>query len=114
MKPFKAEPYVGIPAMGYYLPPTRQTILEVVAAGQAISDADKLTQLGFDAIRAAPSVDNVLCVATDQIPADARREIVYNLISDGECAAVVSCGAHRDCTVNHDPLFLLKLRGGGL
>lgn len=223
MKPFKAEPYVGIPAMGYYLPPTRQTVLEVVAAGQAISDASKLLQLGFDSIRVAgdmpatqmaveavrdlqrrsgfdldridvivyagalatssvvtsddqaawgtmhdpipmfrfpgpclqaalglpnasvigiaqlacntfqaalrvaralilaePSVNNVLCVAADRFPAGARREIVYNLMSDGACAAVVSRGApanrvlamsqitrgaYWDGTVSHDQLI---------
>ena len=214
---------VGMPAMGYYLPPTRQSVGQVVDAGQAISDAAKLTQLGFDSIRVAgempaaqmaveavrdlqrrggydldridvivyagalatssvvasddqpawgamrdpvplfrfpgpclqaalglpnaavigiaqlacntfqaamrvaralvlaePSVNNVLCVAADRFPADARREIVYNLMSDGACAAVVSRGApsnrilsmaqitrgaYWDGTVSHDQLI---------
>lgn len=196
MKPSNAAQWVGIPAMGYYVPPTRRTVGEVVGAGQATSDAAKLTQLGFDSIRVAgeitpvhmaidavrdlqrrsgydlaridvivfagalatssvvasddqpawgsmhdpvplfrfpgpclqaalgipnaavigiaqlacntfqaairvaralilaePSVNNVLCVAADRFPAGARREIVYNLMSDGACAAVVSRGA---------------------
>ena len=53
LKPSDTEQFVGIPAMGYYLPPTRQSVAQVVAAGQAISDASKLTQLGFDSIRVA-------------------------------------------------------------
>ena len=223
MKPSTDAQRVGIPAMGYYLPPTRQTVGQVVDAGQAISDAAKLTQLGFDSIRVAseisaeqmavaavrdlqqrsgfdldridvivyagalatssvvtsddqpawgsmrdpvplfrfpgpclqaalglpnasvigiaqlacntfqaamrvaralvlaePSVNNVLCVAADRFPADARREIVYNLMSDGACAAVVSRGApsnrilsmaqitrgaYWDGTVSHDSLI---------
>ena len=223
MKPSNAAQCVGIPAMGYYLPPTRQSVDQVVAAGQAISDAAKLSQLGFDSIRVAgeipatqmaveavrdlqrrsgfdldridvivyagalatssivtsddqpawgamhdpvplfrfpgpclqsvlalpnasvigiaqlacntfqaalrvaralilaePSVNNVLCVAADRFPAGARREIVYNLMSDGACAAVVSRdsnsnrilataqitrGAYWDGTVSHDQLI---------
>jgi 3-oxoacyl-[acyl-carrier-protein] synthase-3 len=41
---------------------------------------------------AEPSVHHVLCVAADRFTARARREIVYNLMSDGACAAVVSRG----------------------
>jgi 3-oxoacyl-[acyl-carrier-protein] synthase III len=41
---------------------------------------------------AEPSVRHVLCVAADRFPARAKREIVYNLMSDGACAAVVSRG----------------------
>jgi 3-oxoacyl-[acyl-carrier-protein] synthase III len=41
---------------------------------------------------AEPSVHHVLCVAADRFPPHARREIVYNLMSDGACAAVVSRG----------------------
>ena len=223
MKSFNTVQPVGIPAMGYYLPPTRHSVDQVVAAGKAISDASKLTQLGFDSIRVAgeiatvqmaveavrdlqrrsgydidridvivyagalatssvvaaddqpawgtmrdplplfrfpgtclqaalglpdatvigiaqlacntfqaairvaralilaePSVNNVLCVAADRFPVDARREIVYNLMSDGACAAVVSRGARSnrilataqitrgaywDGTANHDQLI---------
>lgn len=71
-------------------------------------------------ILAEPSVDDVLCVAADRFPANARREIVYNLMSDGACAAVVSRGersnrllataqitrgAYWDSTVSHDQLI---------
>lgn len=37
-----------------------------------------------------PSIRNVLCVGVDALPTDAPREILYNLISDAGCAAVVS------------------------
>jgi 3-oxoacyl-[acyl-carrier-protein] synthase-3 len=69
---------------------------------------------------AEPSVHHVLCVAADRFPARARREIVYNLMSDGACAAVVSRGqlANRilatvqitrgvywDSSISHDQLI---------
>lgn len=67
-----------------------------------------------------PDIRNVLCVAADRFPGNARREIVYNLMSDGACAAVVSRdstfnrilsvtqitrGAYWDGTVSHDQLI---------
>jgi 3-oxoacyl-[acyl-carrier-protein] synthase-3 len=218
-----ARDFVGIPAMGYYLPPAEETVRQVVSAGQTNSDEAKLTRLGFETIRIADedsvvqmaieavrnlrsrsgfdldrvdvvvyagalatssviaaddqeswgsmsdptplfrfpgpclqselgipnasvigvtqlacnsfqaalrvaralilaerSVSTVLCVAADRFPANARREIVYNLMSDGACAAIVSRGepanrvlatgqitrgAYWDSTVSHDQLI---------
>ncbi len=69
---------------------------------------------------AEPSVHHVLCVAADRFAACARREIVYNLMSDGACAAVISHGqlSHRilataqitrgvywDSSISHDQLI---------
>ncbi len=69
---------------------------------------------------AEPSVRHVLCVAADRFSAHAKREIVYNLMSDGACAAVVSGGqlsnrilataqitrgAYWDSTISHDQLI---------
>jgi 3-oxoacyl-[acyl-carrier-protein] synthase-3 len=66
------------------------------------------------------NVDHVLCVAADRFPRNANREIVYNLMSDGACAAVVSRGetsnrilsirqltrgAYWDAAVSHDQLI---------
>jgi 3-oxoacyl-[acyl-carrier-protein] synthase-3 len=214
---------VGIPAMGYYIPPTRQTVAELVHAGRTTSDAARLLELGFESIHVAgditagemavravrdlqrrsgydlsgvdvivyagalatssvvaaddqvswdsmvdplplfrfpgtclqsalglpnaavigvaqlacntfqaalrlaralllaePGLKDVLCVAADRFPSAARREIVYNLMSDGACAAVVSrdatrnrilsCaqvtrGAYWDGTSSHDQLI---------
>jgi 3-oxoacyl-[acyl-carrier-protein] synthase-3 len=71
-------------------------------------------------IIAEPSIDHVLCVAADRFPPQARREIVYNLMSDGACAAVVSRGqasnrilatvqitrgVYWDSTISHDQLI---------
>ncbi len=213
----------GLAALGYYLPPSRRTVEQVVTAGQANSSAEKLIQLGFGsicvaddvsaeemalqavrdlqtrsgfdvdkvdlviyagalatssvmaddeqerwgamtdptplfrfpglylqaklglpnaaviglaqlacnsfqaAIRTArayivadPDIHNVLCVAADRFPRSAKREIVYNLMSDGACAAIVSrsCntnrvlsmthvsrGAYWDAAVSHDQLI---------
>jgi 3-oxoacyl-[acyl-carrier-protein] synthase-3 len=38
---------------------------------------------------AEPNVRLALCVGADVLPADGNREILYNLISDGACAALV-------------------------
>lgn len=217
------NPSAGLSAMGYYLPPTERTVAEVVDAGLASSDSEKLTRLGFATIRIAgdepaeqmavravrdlstrsgfdlarvdvvlyagglaisstvtsddqerwatmsdatpqfrfpgpylqselripnasvigltqlacnsfqatlrvaraliasePAVNHVLCVAADRFPACAKREIVYNLMSDGACAGVVSRGertnrilatsqitrgTYWDSTITHDQLI---------
>lgn len=41
---------------------------------------------------AEPGVRRVLCVSVDMLPPGSRREILYNLISDGACAALVERG----------------------
>jgi 3-oxoacyl-[acyl-carrier-protein] synthase-3 len=69
---------------------------------------------------AEPALEHVLCVAADKFPPKANREIVYNLMSDGACAAIVSRGQERhqllachqlsrgvywDCEKSHDSLI---------
>ena len=44
---------------------------------------------------------HVLCVAVDVLPAGAPREILYNVISDGACALVMSSGCSRDTWVGY-------------
>jgi 3-oxoacyl-[acyl-carrier-protein] synthase-3 len=71
-------------------------------------------------LMAEPSLKHVLCVAADRFPARAKREIVYNLMSDGACAAVVSRdhsgnrilstahitrGVYWDSSISHDHLI---------
>jgi 3-oxoacyl-[acyl-carrier-protein] synthase-3 len=71
-------------------------------------------------LAAEPALEHVLCVAADRFPARANREIVYNLMSDAACAAVVSRssernqilalgqttrGAYWDCETAHDQLI---------
>jgi 3-oxoacyl-[acyl-carrier-protein] synthase-3 len=53
----------------------------------------------FSALRAArailatePGRSHALCVASDVLPSGAPREILYNVISDGACAVVLSRG----------------------
>lgn len=53
----------------------------------------------FSALRSAraviasePEVEHVLCVGADALPAGSTREIMYNVISDAGCAAIVSRG----------------------
>lgn len=57
----------------------------------------------FSALRAArailatePQRTHALCVASDVLPVGAPREILYNVISDGACAVVLS----RGCTID--------------
>ena len=57
----------------------------------------------FSALRTArailatePGRTHALCVAADVLPAGAPREILYNVISDGGCAVVLSRGCTTD------------------
>jgi 3-oxoacyl-[acyl-carrier-protein] synthase-3 len=56
----------------------------------------------FSALRVAralliaePQLEHVLCVGADALPSGACREILYNVISDAACAAIVSRTALR-------------------
>ena len=45
---------------------------------------------------AASDADAALCVSADVFPPDAKREVIYNLISDGACALLVRRKASRN------------------
>jgi 3-oxoacyl-[acyl-carrier-protein] synthase-3 len=45
--------------------------------------------LAADHLRANPVARRVICVSADVLPADRKREILYNVISDGACALLV-------------------------
>jgi 3-oxoacyl-[acyl-carrier-protein] synthase-3 len=49
--------------------------------------------MAADAIAADRRVRRVLCVGADVLPRPSRREILYNVISDGACAVLVERGA---------------------
>ena len=49
--------------------------------------------LGRAALVSDPGVRRVLCVSVDVLPPGSRREILFNLISDGACALLVERGA---------------------
>ena len=50
-------------------------------------------RLASGILHAEPEIEHVLCVSADRFPESANREIVYNLMSDGACAAVLSRSA---------------------
>lgn len=45
-----------------------------------------------DHLRANARARRILCVSADVLPAGAKREIIYNVVSDGACALVVERG----------------------
>jgi 3-oxoacyl-[acyl-carrier-protein] synthase-3 len=49
-------------------------------------------RLGRAALLAEEDVRTVVCVSADRLPAGAPREMVYNLVSDGACAALLRRG----------------------
>jgi 3-oxoacyl-[acyl-carrier-protein] synthase-3 len=54
------------------------------------------TSLAVDHLRAHPESNRVICVSADVLPSGARREIIYNVISDGACALLVERHATRN------------------
>jgi 3-oxoacyl-[acyl-carrier-protein] synthase-3 len=49
---------------------------------------------GRDMLIAEPDIETVLCVGADRLPPGAHRDVVYNLVSDGACAALLRRGGH--------------------
>lgn len=54
------------------------------------------TRLAADMIRAEPPIHRVLCVSSDVLPPAGKREVLYNLISDAACAAIVERRSERN------------------
>jgi 3-oxoacyl-[acyl-carrier-protein] synthase-3 len=52
-------------------------------------------------LRAHPEASRVACVSADVLPAGAKREIIYNVVSDGACALLVERRATRNVIVAH-------------
>lgn len=44
--------------------------------------------LAADHLRANPDARRAICVSADVLPAHSKREIIYNVISDGACAQI--------------------------
>lgn len=63
---------------------------------QACASMFSAIQFGRAALLTDPHVRAVLCVAADRLPAGAPRDIVFNLVSDGACAALL----RRDAPMN--------------
>jgi 3-oxoacyl-[acyl-carrier-protein] synthase-3 len=84
---------------------TRANVIGIAQAGCA--SFLSATRVARDMITAEPSIRRVLCVSSDVLPAGARREVLYNLISDGACAAVVE----RDSPVNRIVAYAQVTKG---
>jgi 3-oxoacyl-[acyl-carrier-protein] synthase-3 len=70
---------------------------EVTAvAQQGCASMFSALRLARASLLAEPELRHVLCVGVDVLPRGATREILYNVISDGACAVVVSQDAPRD------------------
>jgi 3-oxoacyl-[acyl-carrier-protein] synthase III len=52
--------------------------------------------LATDHLYAHRKANRVICVSADVLPAGAKREIIYNVISDGACAVLVEREARRN------------------
>jgi 3-oxoacyl-[acyl-carrier-protein] synthase-3 len=52
--------------------------------------------LAADRLRADPGAARIVCVSADVLPSGTRREIIYNVISDGACAVLVERDAARN------------------
>lgn len=50
-------------------------------------------RMGRAMLAAEPELDTVLCVSADVFPKGQRRDLVYNVISDGACAVLLQPGA---------------------
>jgi 3-oxoacyl-[acyl-carrier-protein] synthase III len=57
--------------------------------------------LAADHLRATPEARRVICVSADVLPADRKREILYNVISDGACALLIERDAVRNRIMAH-------------
>lgn len=52
--------------------------------------------LAADHLRANPAARRIVCVSADVLAPGAKREIIYNVISDGACALLVERGSARN------------------
>lgn len=56
---------------------------------QACASLFSALRIGRDMLRAEEDLRAVLCVASDRFPAGSSREVLYNVVSDGACAALL-------------------------
>ncbi len=68
----------------------------VAVAQQGCSTMFSALRTARAMLAAEPQRTHALCVAADALPGGSPREILYNVISDGACAVVVSRGCARD------------------
>jgi 3-oxoacyl-[acyl-carrier-protein] synthase-3 len=63
---------------------------------QACASLFSALRIGRDMLLAEPALGMALCVAADRFPSHASREMVYNVVSDAACAALLK----RDAPAN--------------
>jgi 3-oxoacyl-[acyl-carrier-protein] synthase-3 len=63
---------------------------------QACASLFSAIRIGRDMLFAEPHLHAALCVASDRFPTHAPREMIYNVISDAACAALL----RKDCPRN--------------
>ena len=68
----------------------------MAVAQQGCTTMFSALRLARSLLVAEPQRRHILCVAADALPAQASREILYTLISDGASAVVVSRSCHKD------------------
>jgi 3-oxoacyl-[acyl-carrier-protein] synthase-3 len=56
---------------------------------QACASLFSAIRIGRDMLLAEEDLRAVLCVGADKLPLHASREVIYNLVSDGACAALL-------------------------
>jgi 3-oxoacyl-[acyl-carrier-protein] synthase-3 len=57
--------------------------------------------LARDFLRSNAGASRALCVSADVLPAGCKREIIYNVISDGACAVLIEKGCERNRILAH-------------
>lgn len=74
-------------------------LVNAVAAGvdqQGCASMFSAMQFARLTLQSEPDIETVLCVASDRLPDGVPRDLVYNVVSDGACAALL----RRDAPVN--------------
>ena len=73
----------------------------MAVAQQGCTTMFSALRLARSLLVAEPERRHILCVAADALPAHAPREILYNLISDGASAVVVSRWCRKDSWIGY-------------
>ena len=86
-------------ALQYEFEMTRANVIGLAQAG-CVSFLSAI-RLASSLLVSEPAVRRVLCVSADALPKSYRREVLYNLISDGGAAALVERDAASNRIVSH-------------
>jgi len=86
-------------ALQYEFEMTRANVIGLAQAG-CVSFLSAI-RVASSLLVSEPAIRRVLCVSADALPNGSRREVLYNLISDGGAAALVERGAARNRIVAH-------------